>query len=61
MQSAPDRGGASGLRGWLSDLYFSSLASGQVEQLMRRLGDRATVDDPIFGRTSGMPALGRYV
>ncbi|MGO9836424.1 MAG: hypothetical protein ACLP1X_19660 [Polyangiaceae bacterium] len=61
MQSAPDRGPASGLRGWLSDLYFSSLASAQVEQLMRRLGDRATVDDPIFGRTSGMPALGRYV
>jgi hypothetical protein len=61
MQSAPDRGSASGLRGWLSDLYFSSLASGQVDQLMRRLGDRATVDDPIFGRTSGMPALGRYV
>jgi hypothetical protein len=61
MQSAPDRGSPSGLRGWLSDLYFSSLASGQVEQLMGRLGDRATVDDPIFGRTSGMPALGRYI
>ena len=28
---------------------------------MGRLGDRATVDDPIFGRTSGMPALGRYI
>jgi hypothetical protein len=61
MQSAPDRGAPSGLRGWLSDVYFSSLASAQVDQLMRRLGDRATVDDPIFGRTSGMPALERYL
>jgi hypothetical protein len=61
MQSAPDRGEPSGLRGWLSDLYFVSLASGQVEQLIHRLGDRATVDDPIFGRTSGLPALERYV
>jgi hypothetical protein len=61
MQSAPDRGSPSGLRGWLSDLYFTSLASDQVDQLMGRLGERATVDDPIFGRTSGMPALRRYV
>jgi hypothetical protein len=60
MQSAPDRGAPSGLRGWLSDVYFASLATGQAEQLVRRLGDRATVDDPIFGRTSGMPTLQRY-
>jgi hypothetical protein len=61
MTSAPDRGSPSGLRGWLSDVYFTSLATDQVDQLMRRLGDRATVDDPIFGRTSGMPALARYL
>jgi hypothetical protein len=61
MQSASDRGPASGLRGWLSDVYFSSLIDPeQVDQLVRRLGDRATVDDPIFGRTSGMPTLQRY-
>jgi hypothetical protein len=61
MQSASDRGPASGLRGWLSDVYFASLIDAdQVDQLVRRLGDRATVDDPIFGRTSGMPTLQRY-
>jgi hypothetical protein len=61
MQSASDRAPASGLRGWLSDLYFASLiVPDQVDQLVRRLGDRATVDDPIFGRTSGMPTLQRY-
>jgi hypothetical protein len=60
MQSAPDRGAPSGLRGWLSEAYFASLATAQVDQLVKRLGDRATIDDPIFGRTSGMPTLQRY-
>jgi hypothetical protein len=60
MESAPDRGAPSGLRGWLSDLYFASLATAQVDQLVKRLGERATIDDPIFGRTSGMPTLQRY-
>lgn len=65
MESAPDRGAPSGLRGWLSDLYFASLASGdadggQIDPLLKRLGERATIDDPIFGRTSGMPTLQRY-
>jgi hypothetical protein len=61
MQDVPDRGAASGLRGWLSDVYLPALVSSQADQLLRRLGDRATVDDPIFGRTSGMPALARYL
>jgi len=38
-----------------------ALVSAQSDQLVRRLGDRATVDDPIFGRTTGMPALARYL
>jgi hypothetical protein len=38
-----------------------SLVSAQADQLVRRLGDRATVDDPIFGRSTGMPALARYL
>ncbi len=38
-----------------------ALVSAQAEQLIRRLGDRATIDDPIFGRTTGMPALRRYL
>jgi hypothetical protein len=60
MQDAPERGGPTGLRGWLSDVYFPTLVSTQPEQLARRLGDRATVDDPIFGRANG-PALTRYL
>jgi hypothetical protein len=70
MEDAPDRaagpapserGEPSSLRGPLCDVYLSALATGLAEQLARRLGDRATVDDPIFGRTSGMPALARYL
>jgi hypothetical protein len=57
----PDRDSPSGLRGWLSELYLPALLSAQTEQLVRRLGERATVDDPIFGRTTGMPALSRYL
>ncbi len=56
-----DRGAPSGLRGPISEVYLPALASGQADALARRLGDRTTVDDPIFGRTSGMPALARYV
>jgi hypothetical protein len=56
-----ERGEPSSLRGWLSEVYLPALASAQAEALARRLGDRATVDDPIFGRTNGMPALGRYL
>jgi hypothetical protein len=56
-----ERGTPSSLRGPISEVYLPALASSQAEQLGRRLGDRATVDDPIFGRTGGMPALARYL
>jgi hypothetical protein len=42
-------------------VYVTALLEGQSEHLARRLGDRATVDDPIFGRASGKPALERYL
>src|SRR5580693_3755088 len=61
MHDAPDRGAPSNLRGWLSEVYFSALLASQSEPLARRLGARATVDDPIFGRAGGMPALDRYL
>ena len=61
MEEAPERGAPSSLRGWLSEVYWPALVSSQAEQLSLRLGDRATVDDPIFGRTTGMPALLRYL
>ena len=55
-----ERGEPSSLRGWLSEVYLPALAGAQTEQLARRLGDRATVDDPIFGRSNG-PALGAFL
>ena len=66
MEDVPDRapserGAPSSLRGPISEVYLPALAASQAEQLGRRLGDRATVDDPIFGRTGGMPALARYL
>ncbi|MGH7270786.1 MAG: hypothetical protein ACREJ3_10185 [Polyangiaceae bacterium] len=61
MLDDPDRGEPSSLRGRLSEIYFPALVSSQSDQLLRRLGDRATVDDPIFGRTSRAPALTRYL
>lgn len=61
MQDGSDRDSPSGLRGWLSEVYLPALVSAQAEQLVRRLGERATIDDPIFGRTTGMPALRRYL
>jgi hypothetical protein len=35
--------------------------SADAGQLVRRLGERATVDDPIFGRKTGMPALEQFL
>src|ERR1700687_983339 len=61
MEDASERGAPSNVRGWLSEVYLPALVSAQAEQLVRRLGDRATVDDPTFGRTTGMPGLARYL
>jgi hypothetical protein len=61
FDDGPDRGAPSSLRGWLSDVYLPALLEGTLDALVRRLGSRASVDDPIFGRASGLPALDRYV
>jgi hypothetical protein len=58
MTESYGRGTPSGLRGWLSEVYFPALVSLQASQLAQRLGDRATVDDPTFGRVTGMPEVG---
>jgi hypothetical protein len=62
-QEGPDRGPPTSLRGWLSDIYIPVLLDSDEQSLaalISRLGGRATVDDPIFGRASGLPALERY-
>ncbi|NOU33755.1 MAG: hypothetical protein HOO96_38170 [Polyangiaceae bacterium] len=47
-------GPESSLRGWLSDLFFPTLAEGDVEKLLRRLGTRGTVAVPGLGKASGV-------
>lgn len=64
FDQSPDRGAPSSLRGWLSDVYFPALLDPDektTSMLALRLGTKATVDDPIFGRASGMPALERFI
>ncbi|HEY4014994.1 MAG TPA: hypothetical protein VGM06_16740 [Polyangiaceae bacterium] len=57
MEDGSRRSSSSNLRGWLSEVYLPALLSSQCEDLSRRLGSRATVDDPIFGRASGTAAV----
>ncbi len=57
MADFADRGAPSNIRGWLSEVYMPALLSSDRDQLARRLGDRSTLDDPLFGRTSGVPAV----
>jgi hypothetical protein len=66
FEQSPDRGPPNALKGWLSDIYFPSLLPApldastrdkSIESLAQRLGGRATVDDPVLGRTSALPAL----
>jgi hypothetical protein len=58
-----DAGGraATSLRGWLSEVYFSALLDGALDSLAARLGARAVVDDPLFGRATGAPAITRQL
>lgn len=45
------------LKGRLADVYVPALVDGQLESLSRRLGNRATVDDPLYGRASSLASL----
>jgi len=47
----------SSLRGRLCEVFFSAVLAEQIEALMRRLGDKAELDDPIFGKAAGMGPL----
>jgi hypothetical protein len=52
-----ERGEPTALKGWLSDVYFPALLEDALGPLMTRLGQRATVEEPMFGRASGLSAL----
>ncbi|MEA2747895.1 MAG: hypothetical protein QOI41_2038 [Myxococcales bacterium] len=47
----------SALKGRLADVYVPALVSGTVEALSRRLGNRATIDDPLYGRASSLSSI----
>lgn len=47
----------SALKGRLADVYVPALISGAVDALSRRLGDRATIDDPLYGRASSLSSI----
>ena len=47
----------SSLRGRLCEVFFSALLTEMIDPLMRRLGDKAQLDDPIFGSVSGYSPL----
>jgi hypothetical protein len=54
---AEDRGAANTLKGRLADVYVPALVDGSLQALSRRLGNRATIDDPLFGRASTLTSI----
>lgn len=47
----------SSLKGRLADVYVPALVEGALDSLSRRLGNRATIDDPINGRASSLASI----
>jgi hypothetical protein len=52
-----ERRPGSGPHGWLSDVLIPTLLGGPLTPLVHRLGPRATIDDPLFGRASGLEGV----
>ncbi|MBX3227768.1 MAG: hypothetical protein KIT84_15535 [Labilithrix sp.] len=52
-----ERGAASTLKGRLADVYVPALVSNALPALSKRLGNRATIDDPLFGRASTLSSI----
>ena len=52
-----ERSPPSALKGRLADIYVPALVSGTVDALSRRLGNRATIDDPVYGRASSLVSI----
>lgn len=47
----------SALKGRLADVYVPALVEGRVEALSRRLGNAATIDDPLHGRAATLASI----
>ena len=56
-----DRGAPSSLRGWLSEVYFPAILAGELPPLLLRLGSRATIDEPMFGKSTGLEGLTEHL
>lgn len=52
-----ERSPPSALKGRLADIYVPALVSGTLDALSRRLGNRATIDDPLYGRASSLVSI----
>jgi hypothetical protein len=61
FDSQDDRGPPTSLRGWLSEIYFPAILDGAREALAKRLGPRATIDDAIHGRVTGLPGVDQHL
>ncbi|MBS2020438.1 MAG: hypothetical protein JST00_46705 [Deltaproteobacteria bacterium] len=57
MTDEDARSPTSALRGRLADVYVPALVSGALDALSRRLGNRATIDDPLYGRASSLASI----
>lgn len=57
MRHAEDELPPSSLRGRLCEVFFSAIMTEMIDPLMRRLGDKAELSDPIFGGATGMSPL----
>jgi len=57
MREPSARESGNALKGRLAEVYVPALVGGTLDALSRRLGNRATVDDPIFGRASTLSSI----
>ncbi len=47
----------SSLKGRLANVYAPALVEGAIDALSKRLGNRATIDDPVHGRASSLASI----
>jgi hypothetical protein len=60
MRHSDDESPPASLRGRLAEVFLPAIVGETIPPLMRRLGDLATIDEPIFGASAG-PRLEDHV